>query len=139
MGKISPLLAAEAAKALGVKVYTIGAGVRGEAPMPVKDDFGNTHIVMIPSDVDEDTLGKIAQETGGQFFRATDTEKLERDLRADRPHGENDPHGEEVRARLRAFRLGRGAGTCWSLEPASGWSKPASAACLNTNEFYEIC
>ncbi len=44
--------------------------------MPVKDDFGQTHIVMVPSDVDEATLTKIAQETGGQFFRATDTEKL---------------------------------------------------------------
>jgi len=76
MGRISPLLAAETAKALGIKIYTIGAGVRGEAPMPVKDDYGNTHIVMIPADVDEDTLGKIAQMTGGQFFRATDTEKL---------------------------------------------------------------
>jgi len=76
MGKVSPLLAAEAAKALGVKIYTIGAGVRGNAPFPVKDDFGNTHIVMVPSDVDEDTLGKIASMTGGQFFRATDTEKL---------------------------------------------------------------
>ncbi len=77
MGKLSPLLAAETAKALGVKIYTIGAGIRGNAPMPVKDDFGNTHIVMVPSDVDEDTLGKIAQMTGGQFFRATDTEKLD--------------------------------------------------------------
>ncbi len=76
MGKISPLLAAETAKALGVKVYTIGAGVRGKAPFPVKDAFGNTQIVMVPSDVDEDTLGKIAQMTGGQFFRATDTDKL---------------------------------------------------------------
>jgi len=76
MGKLSPLLAAEAAKALGIKIYTIGAGVRGEAPFPAKDAFGNTHIVMVPSDVDEDTLGKIAQMTGGQFFRATDTEKL---------------------------------------------------------------
>jgi Ca-activated chloride channel family protein len=75
-GKISPLMSAEAAKALGIKIYTIGAGVRGEAPMPVKDQFGNTHMVMVPSDVDEVTLGKIAQETGGQFFRATDTESL---------------------------------------------------------------
>ena len=77
MGKLSPLLAAQAAKALGIKIYTIGAGVRGNAPFPMKDDFGNTHIVMVPSDVDEDTLGKIAQMTGGQFFRATDTEKLD--------------------------------------------------------------
>ncbi len=77
MGTISPLMAAETAKALGVKIYTIGAGIRGNAPMPVKDDFGQTHIVMVPSDVDEDTLTKIAQITGGQFFRATDTEKLD--------------------------------------------------------------
>ena len=76
MGRISPLMAAEAAKALGIKIYTIGAGVRGNAPFPIKDEFGQTHIVMVPSDVDEDTLGKIAQMTGGQFFRATDTEKL---------------------------------------------------------------
>jgi Ca-activated chloride channel homolog len=77
MGKISPLMAAQAAKSLGVRVYTIGAGIRGDAPFPVKDDFGNTHIVMVPADVDEDTLGKIADMTGGKFFRATDTEKLD--------------------------------------------------------------
>ena len=76
MGKISPLLAAETAKALGVKIYTIGAGVRGKAPMPVKDAFGQTQIVMVESDVDEATLNKIAEETGGKFFRATDTESL---------------------------------------------------------------
>lgn len=75
-GKISPLLAAETAKALGVKIYTIGAGVRGEAPMPVKDNFGNTQIVMLKSDVDEATLTKVAEMTGGKFFRATDTESL---------------------------------------------------------------
>ena len=44
--------------------------------MPVKDESGETHIVMIKSDVDIDTLTKIADETGGKFFRATDTEKL---------------------------------------------------------------
>ena len=75
-GKISPLAAAEAAKALGVKVYTIGAGIRGDAPVPVKDKFGNTQIVMAKVDVDEDTLQKIATETGGKFYRATDTDSL---------------------------------------------------------------
>jgi Ca-activated chloride channel family protein len=75
-GKVSPAMAAEAAKALGVKVYTIGAGVRGEAPMPVTDSFGNKQIVMIPADVDEGALQKIANETGGKFFRATDTDSL---------------------------------------------------------------
>jgi Ca-activated chloride channel family protein len=76
MGKISPLAAAEAAKALGVKIYTIGAGAQGEIPMPVKDAAGNTQIVMTKSDVDVDLLQKIATETGGRFYRATDTESL---------------------------------------------------------------
>ena len=75
-GKISPAAAAEAAKALDVKVYTIAAGVRGEAPVPVKDNFGNTQLVMAKVDVDEDTLQKIATETGGKFYRATDTDSL---------------------------------------------------------------
>jgi Ca-activated chloride channel family protein len=77
-GKVSPVMAAEAAKALGVKVYTIGAGVRGEAPMPVTDAQGNTQIVMIQADVDEAALQQIATETGGKFFRATDTDSLKK-------------------------------------------------------------
>jgi Ca-activated chloride channel family protein len=75
-GKISPAAAAEAAKALGVKVYTIAAGVRGEAPVPVKDNFGNTRLVMAKVDVDEETLQNIAAETSGKFYRATDTDSL---------------------------------------------------------------
>lgn len=76
-GKVMPETAAQAAKALGVKVYTIGAGVRGEAPVPVTDAFGNKRLAMAKVDVDEDTLKKIADETGGKFFRATDTQSLE--------------------------------------------------------------
>ena len=77
-GKISPLSAAEAAKALGVKVYTIGVGVRGKAPIPVRDDAGNMHMVMAKVDVDEKTLQAVADQTGGKFYRATDTNSLER-------------------------------------------------------------
>ena len=77
-GKISPQTAAEAARAMGVKVYTIGAGAKGEAPMPVKDQFGNRQIVMARVDVDEAALQKIADETGGKFFRATDTDSLKK-------------------------------------------------------------
>ena len=77
-GKILPDTAAQAAKALGVKVYTIGAGVRGEAPVPVTDAFGNKRLAMAKVDVDETTLQKVADETGGKFFRATDTESLEK-------------------------------------------------------------
>lgn len=76
MGKIMPETAAQVAKALGVKVYTIGAGIRGDAPVPVTDGFGNKHLVMAKVDVDENMLQKIADETGGKFFRATDTESL---------------------------------------------------------------
>jgi Ca-activated chloride channel homolog len=77
-GKIAPLSAAEAAKALGVKVYTIGVGVRGKAPIPVRDEAGRTHIIMATVDVDEKTLHAVAEETGGQFYRATDTDSLQR-------------------------------------------------------------
>jgi Ca-activated chloride channel family protein len=75
-GKVLPATAAQAAKALGVKVYTIGAGIRGEAPIPVTDAFGNKRLAMARVDVDEDTLQNIAAETGGKFFRATDTQSL---------------------------------------------------------------
>jgi Ca-activated chloride channel family protein len=77
-GKISPLAAAEAARALGVKVYTIGVGVRGKAPIPVRDEKGNMHVVMANVDVDEKTLQAVASETGGQFYRATDTDSLQK-------------------------------------------------------------
>jgi len=77
-GKISPLAAAEAAKALGVKIYTIGVGVRGKAPIPVKDELGNLHMIMAKVDVDEKTLQAVADTTGGKFYRATDTDSLQR-------------------------------------------------------------
>lgn len=77
-GKISPLAAAEAARALGVKVYTIGVGVRGKAPVPVRDEAGNMRLVMAQVDVDEKTLQTVADQTGGKFYRATDTDSLEK-------------------------------------------------------------
>jgi Ca-activated chloride channel family protein len=77
-GQITPITAAEAARALGVKVYTIGIGVRGEAPFPVTDAFGRQRIVMEKVDVDEDTLRRIATATGARFYRATDTDSLNR-------------------------------------------------------------
>lgn len=76
-GKVEPLTAAEAARALGIKVYTIAAGTQGEAPMPVTDRFGNERVVMAAVEVDEKTLRAVAERTGGAFFRATDTRTLE--------------------------------------------------------------
>jgi Ca-activated chloride channel family protein len=75
-GKIPPLSAAEAARALGIKIYTIGVGVRGKAPIEVRDQAGKTHTILAPVDVDEDSLRRIAEETGGRFYRATDTDSL---------------------------------------------------------------
>ena len=77
MGKVSPLTAADAAKALGVKIYTIAAGVDGYAPFPMQNRFtGQKVYVPLKADVDVDTLKKIAATTDGRFYRATDTEKL---------------------------------------------------------------
>ena len=75
-GKVPPSLAAEAAKTLGYRVYTIGAGTRGLAPYPDTDRFGNRIYVPARVDIDEETLRHIAKVTGGRFYRATDTESL---------------------------------------------------------------
>ena len=75
-GNVDPLTAARTASAMGIKVYTIGAGAKGFAPYPVQDMFGNVAYQNIQTDLDEGTLKQIAQITGAQFFRATDTESL---------------------------------------------------------------
>ncbi|WP_419939605.1 vWA domain-containing protein [Candidatus Palauibacter sp.] len=77
-GEIDPATAAQMARALGVKVYTIGAGSRGTAPVPVDDPVFGRRLVSIPVDVDEPTLAEVAEVTGGRYFRATDRESLER-------------------------------------------------------------
>jgi Ca-activated chloride channel family protein len=76
-GKLSPLTVADAAQALGIKVYTIGIGMRGQAPMPGYDMFGRKFYQMMPVDIDEDTLQKIANETGGKYYRADNTEHFQ--------------------------------------------------------------
>jgi Ca-activated chloride channel family protein len=76
-GKLAPLTVAEAAQTLGVKVYTIGVGMRGSAPMPVRDIFGRKAYQMIPVDIDEDTLTKIAGMTGGKYYRADNAEHFQ--------------------------------------------------------------
>jgi Ca-activated chloride channel family protein len=77
-GRVTPLTAAEAAKALGIKVYTIGSGTRGNAPFPFVDPFGRTVYRQIPVEFNEDSLREIADMTGGIYFRATDTQSLQR-------------------------------------------------------------
>jgi len=75
-GKVDPLIAAQAAQALGVKIYTIGVGTRGQAPMPVRDVFGRKMYQMQPVDIDEDTLQKISDLTGGKYYRADNAERF---------------------------------------------------------------
>ncbi len=75
-GKVQPLTAAEAAKALGIRVYTIGAGSRGMAPVPFTNPLGRTVYQNVPVAIDEETLKKIAAISGGEYFRATDTNSL---------------------------------------------------------------
>ncbi|HEY5915074.1 MAG TPA: VWA domain-containing protein [Verrucomicrobiae bacterium] len=76
-GNIDPLAAAESAQALKVKVYTIGVGVRGMAPMPVIMGGRRVGTQMQPVDIDEDTLQKIAEKTGGKYYRADNTERFQ--------------------------------------------------------------
>ena len=75
-GGISPMAAAEAAEALGIKIYTIGAGTKGVAPYPVRDAWGRVGYRSVKIEIDEKTLKDIARVTGGTYFRATDTESL---------------------------------------------------------------
>ncbi len=75
IGAIAPETAGEIAKTFGIRVYTIGVGTRGLAPYPFKTPFGiqyqNTEV-----QIDEEVLQKIANETDGKYFRATNTPKL---------------------------------------------------------------
>ena len=75
-GEVDPLTAAQAAQAFDVRIYTIGAGTRGSALYPVQDPFFGKRYVPMPVDIDEETLRKIADLTGGQYFRATDRRQL---------------------------------------------------------------
>jgi Ca-activated chloride channel family protein len=82
-GRITPPTAAEAAKALGIKVYTIGSGSRGIAPFPVVGPQGQIlGYQQIQVEFDERTLRDIASMTGGEYFRATDTSSLEKIFQA---------------------------------------------------------
>ena len=76
-GKVDPLTAAEAAQALGAKVYTIGIGTRGLAPMPVFMNGQKVGYRQMPVDIDENTLQKIADKTGGKYYRADNAERFQ--------------------------------------------------------------
>jgi len=76
-GSIEPITAAEIAKTFGIRVYTVGIGTRGMAPLPVRTPRGIQYQNM-ETDIDEDLLKEIARMTDGLYFRAIDNESLKR-------------------------------------------------------------
>ncbi len=75
MGDLSPMTAAEIAKSLGIRVYTVGVGTNKEAPYPMPV-AGGVQYVNIPVEIDTKTLQGIADATDGDFYRATNTSEL---------------------------------------------------------------
>lgn len=75
-GNIDPITAAELAKSFGIKIYTIGVGRGGMVPFPVDDPLFGKRYVQANVEIDETTLKRIADITGGLFFRARDTAAL---------------------------------------------------------------
>ncbi|MBN2453148.1 MAG: VWA domain-containing protein [Candidatus Omnitrophica bacterium] len=75
-GTISPIVAAEAAKAFKIKVYAICVGSKGLVPYPLKDMYGRTVYRNIPIEMDEAVLKRIAEITGAKYYLASDTETL---------------------------------------------------------------
>ncbi|MDO4320756.1 MAG: VWA domain-containing protein [Bacteroidales bacterium] len=76
-GVVAPVSASEVAKEMGVKIYAIGVGTNGTAPFPSYDMFGKIVYTPQPVVIDEATLRKIAENTGGKYFRATGNTALE--------------------------------------------------------------
>ena len=77
-GHIAPKTVAEIAKEQNIKVYTIGIGRNGTAPYPVFDERGReVYTVDMKVEIDEKILEAIAEQTGGEYFRATNKSALE--------------------------------------------------------------
>ncbi|MDR0558892.1 MAG: VWA domain-containing protein [Prevotellaceae bacterium] len=74
-GNVTPETALEIAKFYKIRIYTIGIGSNGEALCPVRTPYG-IQMVSVPVEIDEKLMKSIADETGGQYFRATDNTKL---------------------------------------------------------------
>ena len=76
-GKIDPVTAADLALSYNIKIYTIGAGTKGTAPYPVQDPIFGKRYQNVKVEIDEEMLTQIANMSGGEYFRATDTEQLQ--------------------------------------------------------------
>ncbi|MBN2411980.1 VWA domain-containing protein [candidate division KSB1 bacterium] len=77
-GELDPITAAKVGKAYNIRIYTIGAGKRGDALYPIDDPIFGKRYVKMPVEIDEALLKQVASITGGQYFRATDETSLEK-------------------------------------------------------------
>ena len=75
-GTVNPRTAAQAAATFGIRIYTIGVGTQGEAPVPTGEGPEGLRYQSLPVEIDERLLTDVAAMTGGRYFRATDTESL---------------------------------------------------------------
>lgn len=110
-GDLDPLAAAELARSLGMRIYTIGVGTTGQAPIPATDPFtGRRTLRWIDVKIDEKTLREIAHITGGEYFRATDTESLRRIYstidQLEKTRIEQQRYGDYRELAVRPMRLG---------------------------------
>lgn len=77
-GVVEPLAAANAARAFGIKIYSIGIGTTGHVPFPTMDPFGRQAFMNQRVRLDETTLRQLAETTGGRYFNAQDTRALQK-------------------------------------------------------------
>ncbi len=75
-GEVDPVTAADVAQTIGVRVYAIGVGTYGEAPVVIDHPFAGKQRRMMPVEIDEEMLRTVADKTGGRYFRATDNKAL---------------------------------------------------------------
>lgn len=75
-GTVDPRTAAQAAATFGIRIYTIGVGTEGEAPVPTGQGPLGLRYQTMPVKIDEALLGEVARMTGGRYFRATDAQSL---------------------------------------------------------------
>lgn len=112
-GKIPPLTAAEAAAAIGIKIYTIGAGTNGLVPFPHSDGFGNTYYSQEYMPFKEDTCREIARIGNGVFFRASDTKTLKEIFNQIDQFEKTDVEVQKYQTYQDAFTWLLGAGICF--------------------------
>lgn len=109
-GRIDPRTAAEAAAAYGIRIYTIGVGTQGEAPVPTGEGPEGLRYESLPVEIDERLLTDIATMTAGRYFRATDSESL-KNIFAEINHLEKTTLQRVVYRRLdEAYRVPLGLG-----------------------------